>query len=192
MATDTIRPSLASCRHVSRISTASRFATACGSLSTTERIGVVIPSPPSSLRQQRCALGLQQAELLGRLGLLDEQVRLLGGGFDAAAGDVEVGGLDLDSDEAPSELDAGYARGAGAHEGVENGLGIIGELLYAPLHQRNRLLRRVNARRVLFASLPETLPQVIVDPCSPPPLDPRKLHIRVRVIDLCNLTRLVP
>ena len=55
---------------------------------------------------------------------VNEQVCLLVGVLDSAAGDVEVAWFYLDPDEPAAEAGAGYASGAAAHEGVEDGLGV--------------------------------------------------------------------
>ena len=49
-------------------------------------------------------------------------------GPDAPPGDRVIGGVDLDADERTAQPLAGYARGAAAHEGIEDGAPIDGEV----------------------------------------------------------------
>ena len=56
------------------------------------------------------------------------------------AGDVEVTGVNLYADKLPAQLQGGYACGAGAHEWVEDRLGVGWQVLNTPLHHANWLL----------------------------------------------------
>ena len=82
--------------------------------------------------------------LLCGLGGFDKHVRGIERGLYATAGDVEVFWLNLDADELAAEFDGSNAGRAGAHEWVEDNLRFR-ELLYAPFHERDRLLRRVRS-----------------------------------------------
>ena len=75
---------------------------------------------------------------------------MLGGFLDAAAGDVEILGVDLDADETAAELDGGNASRAAAHEGIASNVANFSERT----QQMFRSSDRENGRMIYFYPYP--------------------------------------
>jgi hypothetical protein len=60
---------------------------------------------------------------------VQRQARLLSGGFDAAAGNVEVGGTDFNAYAAPAQEFGSDEGSAGTEEWVKDGLALLRDFL---------------------------------------------------------------
>jgi hypothetical protein len=119
-------------------------------------------------------------------------VALAQGVFDPRAGQLEIHGVGLDSDEAPPLPHGGHAGRAGSHEWVDDDQTLWREP-DAPFHDGDRLLRRVVPALALLRGLAYALPEMMENMALPHrAVQPKHFHVRERILRALAAAGLVP